>query len=145
MTKPRAYTVDLGSLHGSIDQMAAYQQLPESLTLADRCDRCGAQALHAFAFKLGDLLLCTHHARKIHNQGAEYLAHRDYRQDWAKFQGVQRMNRNNAIIANINEQKAPRAAINDRVVSASKDDAGTSISTHLARWDRAAGYWKAHA
>ena len=33
------------------------------LTHADRCDRCGAQALVRAVLKGGELLFCGHHAR----------------------------------------------------------------------------------
>ena len=37
----------------------------QHLTAADRCDRCGAQAyLHVTLASGGELLFCTHHARK---------------------------------------------------------------------------------
>ena len=35
-----------------------------SLTAADRCDRCGAQALHRYEFAAGELLFCEHHNRE---------------------------------------------------------------------------------
>jgi hypothetical protein len=34
-----------------------------SLTAADRCDRCGAQARVRVVLATGDLLFCAHHAR----------------------------------------------------------------------------------
>lgn len=38
--------------------------LAESLTVADRCDRCGAQAyLRVTLPSGGELLFCAHHAR----------------------------------------------------------------------------------
>ncbi|MCU1599715.1 MAG: hypothetical protein JWO22_424 [Frankiales bacterium] len=40
------------------------QQLP-SLTIADRCDRCGAQAFIRAVFASGDLTFCGHHGRKL--------------------------------------------------------------------------------
>lgn len=35
-----------------------------SLRVADRCDRCGAQAFFMFVGKTGDLLTCGHHGRE---------------------------------------------------------------------------------
>ena len=35
----------------------------EPLTVADRCDRCGAQAYVRVTLNVGDLLFCAHHAR----------------------------------------------------------------------------------
>jgi hypothetical protein len=35
---------------------------PPTLTLHDRCDRCGSQALLAVANENGELLFCRHHA-----------------------------------------------------------------------------------
>ena len=34
-----------------------------SLTAADRCDRCGAQARVRVVLATGDLLFCAHHAK----------------------------------------------------------------------------------
>ncbi len=34
-----------------------------TLTAADRCDRCGAQAFVRVVLASGDLLFCGHHAR----------------------------------------------------------------------------------
>ena len=34
-----------------------------SLTAADRCDRCGAQAYVRVVLTAGDLLFCAHHAK----------------------------------------------------------------------------------
>ncbi|MBF6671561.1 hypothetical protein [Glutamicibacter sp. FBE19] len=63
--------------------------IPETLTLLDRCDQCGAQALHVFAYRiLGGvslLMFCNHHARNLWNAGARPTHHRDYRMnhtDW---------------------------------------------------------------
>jgi hypothetical protein len=36
---------------------------PATLTNADRCDRCGAQARVRVVLTTGDLLFCAHHAR----------------------------------------------------------------------------------
>lgn len=35
----------------------------EPLTVADRCDRCGAQAYVRVMLNVGELLFCAHHAR----------------------------------------------------------------------------------
>ncbi|KQP62868.1 DUF7455 domain-containing protein [Nocardioides sp. Leaf285] len=35
-----------------------------SLTAADRCDRCGAQAFIAAEFTASELLFCAHHGRE---------------------------------------------------------------------------------
>ena len=40
------------------------EQLP-SLTIADRCDRCGAQAFFRAVFVSGDLTFCGHHGREL--------------------------------------------------------------------------------
>jgi hypothetical protein len=34
------------------------------LTVADRCDRCGAQAYVRVVLPSGELLFCAHHARR---------------------------------------------------------------------------------
>jgi hypothetical protein len=40
--------------------------LPQrSLTIADRCDRCGAQAFFRAVFVSGDLTFCGHHGREL--------------------------------------------------------------------------------
>ena len=36
---------------------------PASLTAADRCDRCGAQARVRVTLVSGELLFCAHHAK----------------------------------------------------------------------------------
>ncbi|QFU98556.1 hypothetical protein KDY119_02072 [Luteimicrobium xylanilyticum] len=36
----------------------------ETLTAADRCDRCGAQAYVRVVLASGELLFCAHHARE---------------------------------------------------------------------------------
>ncbi|MCW2498682.1 MAG: uncharacterized protein JWN87_358 [Frankiales bacterium] len=36
---------------------------PTTLTHADRCDRCGAQARVRVVLTSGDLLFCAHHAK----------------------------------------------------------------------------------
>lgn len=36
---------------------------PGTLTAADRCDRCGAQAYLRVVLSVGELLFCAHHAR----------------------------------------------------------------------------------
>ena len=37
---------------------------PASLTAADRCDRCGAQARVRVTLASGELLFCNHHAKE---------------------------------------------------------------------------------
>jgi len=37
------------------------QGAPRTLTAADRCDRCGAQAYFVTTFEAGELLFCAHH------------------------------------------------------------------------------------
>lgn len=37
---------------------------PYEFTLADRCDRCGAEAKIRAVFKNGDLFFCGHHGNK---------------------------------------------------------------------------------
>ena len=37
---------------------------PASLTAADRCDRCGAQARVRVTLASGELLFCSHHAKE---------------------------------------------------------------------------------
>jgi hypothetical protein len=48
-----------------------------SLTAADRCDRCGAQARVRVVLSTGDLLFCAHHAKayedKLRATALEYV------------------------------------------------------------------------
>ena len=48
-----------------------------TLTAADRCDRCGAQARVRVVLATGDLLFCAHHAKayedKLRAAAVEYL------------------------------------------------------------------------
>ena len=48
-----------------------------TLTAADRCDRCGAQARVRVVLTTGDLLFCAHHAKayedKLRATAVEYL------------------------------------------------------------------------
>jgi hypothetical protein len=50
---------------------------PTSLTAADRCDRCGAQARVRVVLVPGDLLFCAHHAKayedKLRATAVEYV------------------------------------------------------------------------
>jgi len=51
---------------------------PETtLTAADRCDRCGAQARVKVVLAAGDLLFCAHHAKayedKLRNKAVAWL------------------------------------------------------------------------
>ncbi len=38
------------------------------LSIADRCDRCGAQAFMRALFVNGDLMFCGHHGRELREQ-----------------------------------------------------------------------------
>ena len=50
---------------------------PPTLTAADRCDRCGAQARVRVVLATGDLLFCAHHAKahedKLRAEAVEYV------------------------------------------------------------------------
>jgi len=50
---------------------------PPTLTAADRCDRCGAQARVRVVLATGDLLFCAHHAKayedKLKAAAVEYV------------------------------------------------------------------------
>jgi hypothetical protein len=50
---------------------------PPTLTAADRCDRCGAQARVRVVLATGDLLFCAHHAKayedKLRASAVEYV------------------------------------------------------------------------
>jgi hypothetical protein len=50
---------------------------PQTLTHADRCDRCGAQARVRVVLATGDLLFCAHHAKayedKLRPAAVEYV------------------------------------------------------------------------
>jgi hypothetical protein len=45
--------------------MTATTLTQPSLTIADRCDRCGAQAFIRAVFASGDLTFCGHHGREL--------------------------------------------------------------------------------
>ena len=105
--------------------------LPEKLTQAvHRCDGCGAQALHAFVIgtgveEAGVLYFCSHHARSLHNSGAAYLAHKDYREPWDEYE-VRRRGLQAEALKQLNAGK----------LDASNYDSGTSCPLHLSQWDR---------
>jgi len=42
--------------------------LTPTLTAADRCDRCGAQARVRVVLATGDLLFCAHHAKQFEDK-----------------------------------------------------------------------------
>ena len=50
----------------------------EPLTVADRCDRCGAQAYVRVVMTSGELLFCAHHA---HEHGPKFAALATHVQD----------------------------------------------------------------
>jgi hypothetical protein len=54
---------------------------PASLTTADRCDRCGAQARVRVVLTAGDLIFCAHHAKaydvKLRASAVEYVDETD--------------------------------------------------------------------
>ena len=45
--------------------MTATTLAQPSLTIADRCDRCGAQAFFRAVFVSGELTFCGHHGREL--------------------------------------------------------------------------------
>jgi hypothetical protein len=78
MTNESTQTADVTSSESS----ATSQQ---SLTVADRCDACGAQAYVRVTLSTGELLFCAHHANenkakletialKWHDETAKLLA-----------------------------------------------------------------------
>ena len=46
-----------------VDVNATVTPSAPTLTAADRCDRCGAQAFVRVVLSSGDLLFCAHHAK----------------------------------------------------------------------------------
>ncbi len=50
---------------------------PATLTAADRCDRCGAQARVRVVLASGDLVFCAHHAKayeaKLRNSAVQWV------------------------------------------------------------------------
>ena len=83
-------TQHIHTIHVKLDLDIEFA-LPAQLTLNDRCDQCGAQALHAFAHPHNGghiiFLFCNHHGRKHHAGKHGHVAHRDYRMnhtDWLK-------------------------------------------------------------
>jgi len=100
--------------------------LPTTLTLLDRCDKCGAQALHVFAYRiLGGVSLlrfCNHHGRAHHATRPGYVAHRDYRMNHTDWEAA------------ATAQKAK--AIAD---SKGTTDPAPPTPIHLSQWDL--NYW----
>ena len=47
----------------------------QPLTVADRCDRCGAQAYVRVTMPSGELLFCAHHARAHATAYADIATH----------------------------------------------------------------------
>lgn len=47
---------------------APEQEMPKTMTAADRCDNCGAQAYVSVFFKEGGLLFCGHHYAKYEDK-----------------------------------------------------------------------------
>ena len=60
------------SVTGTVTPLA-----PATLTPADRCDRCGAQARVRVVLASGDLVFCAHHAKayeaKLRDTAVEWL------------------------------------------------------------------------
>jgi hypothetical protein len=56
-------------LHGLVSTVT------ETLTAADRCDRCGAQAYVRVVLGSGELLFCAHHAREHAAAYADVATH----------------------------------------------------------------------
>jgi hypothetical protein len=58
-----------GPIHSTItsEEVAAMTTTLERapLSIADRCDRCGAQAFVRAIFVSGDLMFCGHHGREL--------------------------------------------------------------------------------
>jgi hypothetical protein len=61
----------------SVNAATVTPAAPASLTPADRCDRCGAQARVRVVLAAGDLLFCAHHAKahgdKLRASAVEYV------------------------------------------------------------------------
>ena len=49
---------------GDVSETATTAPAP-TMTAADRCDRCGAQARVRVVLTSGDLLFCAHHAKQF--------------------------------------------------------------------------------
>ena len=45
--------------------MTAVVDAPQDITTADRCDKCGAQAMVRATLANGELYFCGHHAREL--------------------------------------------------------------------------------
>jgi hypothetical protein len=56
--------------HGALDALESEL----SLTAADRCDSCGAQAYIRVRLDSGELLFCAHHGKK-HQEKLSQIAH----------------------------------------------------------------------
>lgn len=119
-----------------LDGILAEGLLPDKLTLSkDRCDSCGAQALHGFVVKNAEgigalLLMCNHHARTSVRAGMQFMFHRDYRKPFEEYEAERKAQQEKAL----------------KELSKKDDsnfDAGTSHPLHLAQWDRSltSGYY----
>jgi len=62
-----------GWLYGSVTGTTTEPLAP--LNVADRCDRCGAQAYVRVVLPVGELLFCAHHAREHAPKFAELATH----------------------------------------------------------------------
>ena len=51
----------------------AHDEAPAGLTALDRCDSCGSQAYVRAVTHHGELLFCSHHAKKHHDKLAPVL------------------------------------------------------------------------
>ena len=107
----------------TVPDVTAEMQLPDTLTIHDRCHKCRAQAHHAFTYELTNgtydvILLCNHHGREHHATSNRWAAHHDYRMpllDWEKECSAQR-----------------QRAVNDKTGKTSPDPI---TPAHLVMWD----------
>lgn len=115
-------STQLRTVH-QLPDMVAELALPEQLVLADRCDRCGAQALHAFAHEVPGrghvvLLFCNHHGRAHHRATHSWAAHHDYRMPMDEW-----------------EKQAEEQVAKAQRDNSGKTDPHPPTPRHLAQWD----------
>ena len=52
----------------TIEPTITPEQVGHQLTMADRCDSCGAQAYVRVVVDSGELMFCAHHGKKYHDK-----------------------------------------------------------------------------
>lgn len=104
--------------------------LPETLTLNNRCERCGAASLHAYIVNAVVMTFCNHHAREAWPI-LRYCDYRDYRHP------VEEAKRLNAESLKAYKEAEAKAQAMRGVTT---EPNYRPIPLHETRWDLA--YWE---